>query len=303
MLKNSEGGRLLSRLALVAIATSSFAACGGDDAPREVSLKAMTFNVLCSFCKPAEYGAWADRVPAFADILERHDPDLFGLQELTFPAEVDQILALKSGYAAVYLRNVPSGPLNLDDYPDATIFYRTSRFELRDQGNFWLSPTPDEPWSTGFAEGAQLPRLVTWAKLRELGSGRDLLFVTTHFDNNAPSQDKSAPLLLERTAAAAGTLPTIVVGDFNSEPTTSAYQTLVSGAYRLTNVFDLAQTWSVDTNQQPAPDYDLDSRIDHLFVAGDGAWQSEQWTVDLHVYGDPARYPSDHRPMIATLTF
>ncbi len=59
----------------------------------------------------------------------------------------------------------------------------------------------------------------------------------------------------------------------------------------------------VDSNEKPVPDYDLADRIDHIFVGPNGAgWQVERWVVDLYVYGQMDRYPSDHRAMFAKMT-
>jgi endonuclease/exonuclease/phosphatase family metal-dependent hydrolase len=102
-------------------------------------------------------------------------------------------------------------------------------FEEVEHGFYWLSPTPDEPYSTGFAN-PQLARLVVWARLRALAEDHEFVFATTHFDNNSPSQELSAPLVLERTAALADELPVIMVGDFNSQPVDPAYALLLTGA-------------------------------------------------------------------------
>jgi len=281
----------------------------GPEAKNEVSVTArvMTYNVLCSFCDDA-YDPWEERLLAFKDIFERHDPDLIGLQELTFPEEVTQLLALKNGYAAVFFVGEEAGPLGLVEYPDATIFYRTARFELLEQGFYWLSPTPDVAWSSGFADGLQFPRIVAWARFLEITSQRQLFFATTHFDNNPPSQDKSAPLLLERTEPFDSRMPIIISGDFNSQPYDPAYKILVEGVsgqgFHLVNAFDLAAEWSIDTNQVPAPDYDVAGRIDHLFVAGQAIeWVCPDWTVDMHVYGQNQMYPSDHLAITSELVF
>jgi endonuclease/exonuclease/phosphatase family metal-dependent hydrolase len=276
--------------------------CGGSGPATELTV--MTFNVLCSFCDPA-YDPWDERLPDFGDILARHQPDLVGLQELTWPEEVADVLALQPGFEAVHYRGDEPGPFGLTDYPDAAILFRSERFTLLEKGFYWLSPTPDEPWSTGWADGLQFARIATWARLEERRTGRELVFVTTHFDNNAPNQEHSAPLLLERTAPWAD-LPVIVTGDFNSQPADEAYRILTQGSpgstFRLRNAFDFAASWSVDTNQAPPPDYDPDSRIDHVFTAGDGAdWTCPSWTADLHVYGPGSKYPSDHFPIAARL--
>ncbi|MCA9621275.1 MAG: endonuclease/exonuclease/phosphatase family protein [Myxococcales bacterium] len=264
------------------------------------AMTVMTFNVLCSFCD-STYDPWDDRLGYFADLFSRYDPDLVGLQELAFEAEVDQLgEALGGTHDPLFFENPDNGVV----YPDATIFYRRDRFEVVTRGEFWLSPTPDVPSSNGFAP-PQLPRLVMWAELRDTASHRTFHFATTHFDNNSPSQELSAPLLLER-AAPWMSKPVIIVGDFNSQPADEAYRILVEGSDGhpgLSNTQGLAATWSVEHNQPAEPAYDLDERIDHIFCAPQpDDWSVESWAVDLHTYGPDDRYPSDHWAMAARLT-
>jgi endonuclease/exonuclease/phosphatase family metal-dependent hydrolase len=258
----------------------------------------MTFNILCSFCDDT-YDPWEDRIGYISDTIARHDPDLVGLQELFTGEEVQQLLDLNPEYDALFYTDETT------DYADATIWWRADRYELLESGFYWLSPSPDTPLSVGFSP-PQLPRMVAWAQLRELSSGAELLFVDTHFDNNTPSQELSAPLLLERTQDQAGPLPIIVVGDFNSRPDTPAYAILSGGVapgeFALTNSFDLATSWSVDSNQDPIPPYDPDIRIDHIWVAG-GQWSVPWWVVDTWVYGATDLHTSDHFAMAAELHF
>lgn len=263
------------------------------NAPPPEPLRVMTFNILCFICDPS-YDPWEERLEHFRDVFARHDPDLIGMQELFLPADVQSILdRLPHGYAAI---SYPGGD-GFNPYPDATLFYRTDRFEELEHGFFWLSPTPDEPMTTGFAP-SQLVRLVAWAHLKRLGDGRELLFVTTHVDNNQPSQQLSAPLILERLEPWAAQMPVLVTGDFNSNTTSTAYRILTEGApghdFRLHDAYDLATRHVVDSNQEPVPAYDATHRIDHVFLQG-GDWHCADWTVDLHVYGDHDLFPSDHR--------
>jgi len=274
-----------------------------DTAPAPVTLRVMTFNVLCSFCGGDEFDPWSARLTYFEDLFARHDPDLIGLQELFTPDEVDALLTAASGYEALFFEGI-MGPLMLDFYPDAAILYRADRFTVVESGFYWLSGTPDEPWSAGWAE-SNLPRLVAWAQLRQVDDGRDLYFATTHFDNNPPNQDMSAPLFVERSRAWATEMPVILTGDFNSQPTDPAYATLTAGlgALTLRNAFELSEDWAVDHNQAAEPAWDPIHRIDHIFVAGDAPWRVPTWSVDLHVYGPDERYPSDHFAMVAEIEF
>ena len=273
-----------------------------DVSTADASLTVMTFNVLCFFCDDVEYDPWEDRIGYFTDIFERHQPDLIGLQELLFyEGELEPILAQNPAYSAIYFSDETQDLFK--EYADATILYRTERFEEVEKGFYWLSETPDEPLSGGWAD-SNLPRLVAWAHLRQLSDSTDLYFASTHFDNNPPNQEMSAPLFVERTAEWALQMPAIVVGDFNAKPDSPAYQTLVTPhpelGIQLLNTFDLAPEWAVAANQEPPPPYDPAHRIDHIFVAGDLPWQTTNWIVDMHVYGPESRYPSDHFAVVST---
>ncbi len=266
---------------------------GGPAVPALGPWRVMTFNVMCSSCTPDGFEPWDLRVPHMGDTIRRHDPDLLGTQELFTGAEVEELEAELPGYTSVWFAK-PT-PDNLD-YADAAIFYRTELFEEVEHGFYWLSPKPDTAYSTGFA-APQLPRLVVWARLRALAEDYELVFATTHFDNNAPSQELSAPVVLERTAALGDELPVIMVGDYNSQTNDLAYEILTTGVDgsgpRFEDAFALSEQWRQDTNLDPAPQYDPASRIDHVFVAG-APWTASDWAVDQWGYGPTMMYTSDH---------
>ena len=54
------------------------------------------------------------------------------------------------------------------------------KFELLEQGTFWLSPAsavPSKGWD------AALPRICTWGQFRDKGTGFVFYFFNTHFDH------------------------------------------------------------------------------------------------------------------------
>ncbi len=282
---------------------------GGDAAvaPDPESLRVLNYNVMCSFCKNSDHPdweqKWAARVPWLRDVLARHDADIIGTQELQAfglkegdPDEFEQLLP--PGYDNYYYRTKAGDTLDID-YPDAATAWRTSRFTGLESGEFWLSPTPDKAFSSGFGKGAQLPRLVVWVRLHDKLSDRDVIVVNTHFDNNSPSQEKSAPLFLERLAPLAVKAPLIIVGDFNSRPNSVAYAKLVGGEPKLTDTYneavdklDATPENVVLTNVTPAPFWDVKDRIDHIYF--NGGFSVQRWKVDLYRYGDKVQAPSDH---------
>ncbi len=290
-------GRAYCRIGL-ALAALLCVGCGTEDAEPEMAAQpigVMTFNVLCSFCD-GSYDPWIERLDYIGDVFKRHDPDLIGVQELTpIGNDVEQILEQAPGYKALYFDGDPI-------YPDALILYRSERYELKERGDYWLSPTPDKPYTAGFADGAQFNRLVVWGIFEDKTTGDRLYFANTHFDNNTPSQEKSAPLLKERTAPHVDDQPVLVVGDFNSKPDSKAYGILTdaTGGFSLKNSHDRSRTVSAESNLTAPPAYPFETHIDHIFTAGAAdAWDVEQWTVDQYVYGDDDKFPSDHYPIYA----
>ena len=290
---SSTGADASSGAGTTAPTTGGDSSTGAPVVPPLGPWRIMTFNVMCSSCAPGGFEDWDARVPYTGDTVLRHDPDLIGFQELFNAEEVGEIEAQLPGYTTIWFAAQNPGDL---DYADATIAYRTSMFAEVEHGFYWLSPTPDTPYSNGFA-APQLPRLVVWARLRALAEGHEFVFATTHFDNNTPSQELSAPLVLARTAALADELPVIMVGDYNSDPADPAYAILTQGVDgegpRFADAFVLAADWRADSNREPKPAYDPALRIDHVFLAG-APWQARDWVVDQWGYGPTLHYTSDH---------
>ncbi len=280
----------------------------GADTPDPESLRVLNYNVMCSFCKNSAHPDWVQdwksRVPWLLDVMTRHDADIIGTQELQAigiatgaPDEFGQILP--PGYETFYYRHKPGDLLDLD-YPDAAIAWRSARFAKVSDGSFWLSPTPETAFSTGFDKGGQLPRLVVWVRLHDKLGKRDVTIVNTHFDNNSPSQDLSAPLLLERLLPLAKETPLVVMGDFNAAPASTAYAKLVGGSPALSaaqpalvDSFNVAKAGKGPvSNVEPVPTWVEAERIDHVFVHG--SFTIDRWVVDLWRYGDKIQAPSDH---------
>ena len=99
-----------------------------------------TFNLRMDTEKDG-VNAWPNRKEMVKGLIRFHDFDIFGTQE-GFKHMLDGIAEL-DGYAYI--------GAGRDDGEDAgehsAIFYKTSRFDLLDKGNFWFSETPDVPVS------------------------------------------------------------------------------------------------------------------------------------------------------------
>ncbi len=280
--------------------------------PDALELTVMTYNILCYFCDTVNYDPWEDRIGYHRETFVRHNPDLIGIQELFQLEDLDQLLEPNPEYEAIYY--VDDGEGIFDTYTDAAIFYKKDRFDVVETGFYWLSDDPDTPF-TGFSseeeqgsrKASAFWRMVAWAVFTDRASGKDFYFSTTHFDNNTPHQEQSAPIALSYIQPYAERMPVVFVGDYNSKPDTIAYGLLTEGVegsdFSLVNSFDLAEQWSVSSNLEPTPEYDPNDRIDHIFLQGPSDWTVSSWVVDMTSYGESGRYASDHFAMIATLRY
>ncbi len=252
-------------------------------------LKVMTFNVRYASDEGAQ--RWAVRRPVMVELIRRAAPDVIGTQEL-LQRQGDDIVAALPGYRW-FGRDRRGG--HADEHMG--IFYRTDRLTLIDQGDFWLSDTPEVVGSQSW--GTDLPRLASWAVFETKGAEpHRFLFVDTHLphrDQDGEARDKAARLILSRLPDLAKGLPLVLAGDMNARPDTAAYRTF-AGA--------LTDAWgSAKRREGPVLTFHdftgtPDRRIDYLFLRG---FKADTVTTDTYHQGKV--YPSDHFPIEATLTF
>lgn len=255
----------------------------------QVDLNVATYNLRYDNPNDGK-NVWPARRDAMRALVRYHDFDLWGTQE-GLENQLKDLDAL-GDYARV--------GVGRDDGKDAgehsAIFYRSARLALEDHGDFWLSATPDKP-SMGW-DARCCKRIATWARLRDKPSGQLFVVLNAHFDHEGEiARRESAQLLVQRGRALAGSLPLIVMGDFNSTPDSTAFAT-VNAALRdaksisLTPPYGPAATFNDFDVAKPARE-----RIDYIFL-------SPQWQVLRYaVLTDSveARYPSDHFPVVTRL--
>jgi len=270
---------------LVLLAVSLGVGVDHPMAAEPMDLNVVTFNVLVDLGKSGDVPIWKNRRELCVEVLREVDPDLIGLQE-PLPRQVEYILDQMSDYAAVH---------DPDGFTDATLLYRTSRFEKLEEGQWWLSPTPEKR-STGF--GNFLPRLLVWVKLKEKDSGRELYFFNTHFDNSRPSQTKMAELCEQKMKPFMKSgLPLIFVGDFNTDQNRGDYPRLTSNGWR--DAYVVSKYASGDGRDDNITTFrGSQKRIDHIFFYGEGITPLEWERLESP---DPEVPLSDHFPVFARL--
>jgi endonuclease/exonuclease/phosphatase family metal-dependent hydrolase len=263
--------------------------------------RVMTFNIRFDNAADGE-DRWDRRKDFLVDTIRKADPDLLGTQE---------VVAHQGDYLVEQLKDYASVGTGRDDGKRkgeaSTIFFRTSRYELVDSGQSWLSETPDVVGSVGW--DAALPRIVTWAVLRDRGDGYSLLYANTHFDHRGEkARLESAKLLrtlLARIAAAhpdtAGSI--ILSGDFNCTESSPGYAALTSPkpeGFGFTDVFRAVHpTRAADeASFHGFKGKREGQRIDWILVSSN--WKSAEAAID-HADRD-GRFPSDHFPVVVEVS-
>ncbi len=248
---------------------------------------ALSYNIR--FDNPADgEDAWPLRREFLAAQIHFHHPDVFGIQEGLHR----QLVYLQEALPAYQYVGV-----GRDDGAQAgeysALFFKTERFDAVQSGTFWLSPTPDRV-SKGW--DAALPRICTWARLKDRLSGDTLFALNTHFDHmGATARLESARLLLQFIQKNnTGNLPVMLMGDFNCTPDEAPYAVLTESLSDAKNVsaqphFGPDGTFNGFDFSKP-----VKKRIDFIFV-------SKKIKVLQHAIlsdNKGCRYPSDHLPVL-----
>ncbi|CAF4968406.1 unnamed protein product, partial [Rotaria sp. Silwood1] len=108
------------------------------------SFRVMTYNIRWDVVEDGQ-NQWNLRKDRLISLIRYRKPDIFGVQE----ALPHQMVDLRMAFPAFGWYGV-----GRDDGKNAgefsAIFYRSNRFEILDNGTFWLSETPGIPGSIGW---------------------------------------------------------------------------------------------------------------------------------------------------------
>lgn len=227
---------------------------------------------------------WEARRERLANQVSAWAPDVLGLQEPYRP-QLDYLLRTLPEYEAV---GVGRGD-GVDAGEFCAILYRRDRFRADGGGTFWLSEEPETAGS--MAWGARHPRICTWVRLVERGTGASFSLYNVHLDHESQTaREKGIETLLERLPRSG---PVVVVGDFNATPDNPAVVRVGAASPALTSALaaDAEGTFHGFTGVAP------DGPIDYVFTSPE--WQIVSARVRP---GNGARpFPSDHFPVSAVL--
>ncbi|MDR3142704.1 MAG: endonuclease/exonuclease/phosphatase family protein [Tannerellaceae bacterium] len=177
---------------------------------QQLNLNVATYNLRMDTPRDGK-NSWVYRKEMVKGLIRFHDFDIFGTQE-GFIHQINDILEVEA------YDYVGAGR---DDGKDggehSAIFYKKGRFTVLDEGNYWLSETPDVPGKGWDATCCN--RICSWAKFREKATGKEFYFFNVYYDHEGKeARRQSSHLMLSRIKAIAGNAPVFCTGDFNATP-------------------------------------------------------------------------------------
>lgn len=261
--------------------------CGGcGNREKDVEIKYISYNIRYANTSDGD-NAWDIRKPATKEMIEREQPDVFGLQE----ALIGQLQYIDSNFPQ-YSRVGVGRDDGKEEGEFMAVYYRSDKFKLLENGNFWLSETPDE-CSMGW--DAACRRIVTWAKLKDKETGKVFYAFNTHLDHvGEVAREQSILLIVKKIdeIVKKDKAPVFLSGDFNSNVNSAIFDPLKS---------IMKDSRAILPESEWIPTYNNfgngnDAMIDYIFYKNAEVQDFKTLNGD---YGKP--YISDHYPVMATM--
>ena len=170
---------------------------------------------------------------------------------------------------------------------------RKDAFEVIGFESVWLSPTPYEAGSR-YPDQSPCPRICTMLYLRHRESNQRMRVYDLHLDHiseEAKVLGMQAALDFVDSYNAKEPLPTVILGDFNAEPTSDVISMVNARGDLIDVTADIPFTFH-DYGRQ-------ELKIDYIFLSptlADRVISVERWTDE-----QAGIYLSDHYPVCATL--
>ncbi len=297
------------------------------------SIRVMSFNIRYASAGDG-VDAWenADQLPDRRDVviglITDKQPHIVGFQE----AQNNQITDLHNmlpNYYALESQGISGGQREY-----AAFAYDTNVLSLLDSGVFSLGNSPGgsywnnapgvpfDPYDYFPDMGLAFPRIAMWGRFFWKSTGQEFMFYTTHFDFNNTPQRNSSSLIIDDSKVRNDRMPlsplSIVVGDFNSSQNNDDWKIFTGSLTNNGVTGDFTDAWwTVHNSWSDAGTFHgfaggtqpPDKRID--WVLSRGGFLAESMEI-VNTYAMSTNipsgnthnlYPSDHYPVMATLSF
>lgn len=259
------------------------------NAESQTSVKVMTYNIRWDNPDDGEDN-WHNRKEALSSFIAGEKPDFIGLQE----ALEGQLEYLKN-YSGSYNHIGVGRDDGIAEGEFSPVLFDSSKWELIEFQNKWLSTTPD---SVSRGWDAACNRVVSQGIFKNKESGEEVLIMNTHFDHVGEMARKgSAELIINWVKDNEDIKDIILLGDFNFNPTNPLYKILTSelndSRKKTANIYED----NIGTFNGFKLDGPFTNRIDFVFTKKDMNIVSYQ-NIEIRVNG---RQISDHFPIIVDI--
>ena len=259
----------------------------------------MCFNIRFDTDRDGD-DKWDNRKGDVVGMIKEYNPIILGTQEVLINQR--DYIRNELNYQCVGVGRVDGN----DDGEFNPIYYQKGEIHCIESGTFWLSRSPYSPGSK--IESSSLPRICTWAKFEEFNCQSIFYVFNTHLDHTSSSaRMEQSTILLEQISKIAGLYPSILMGDFNSEPSSLVYKTFKNSYYEDTK--DIASTSDVIHGDllsftgfhSPLSSNSIPKgmcHIDYIFVSG---FICKKWEQIIKLRNNGRAF-SDHRPLLVKVS-
>lgn len=256
------------------------------------SFKVGTFNVR--YDNRSDSGnLWVNRAPAVANLIRYHDFDVFGVQE-ALKNQLNDISTALPEYAR-YGKGRDDGK---EAGEHSVIYYKKDMFKLLKSGDFWLSATPEVPGKGWDATCCN--RIASWVQLENVKSKKKFYLFNVHFDHQGVvARKESGKLMIQKIKEIAGNNPVLLTGDFNGGRESEWYQTIANSGIVRDSYTDVKFPYENNSSTNGFRVPRGMGVIDHIFMSKQ--FSASKWGILTDTYF--GKYPSDHFPVAATVTF
>lgn len=258
-------------------------------------LRIMSYNVRRRGKEKRSELRWKNRLPLVSTLIKRINPDIFGLQEPTSSQMSDLNQALPEYHS--FGKGRGTSWLGRGANEHTPIFYKKNRFELLSYGTFSISSHQGRwmPWhakTTGW-----LPRICTWGKFKDKKTGKILYLYNTHLDHMYHIAQLNGLTEIKKHLPSDPNALVLITGDFNA-PFSSDMQHILP---TFQTARQLAQTVIGPLETRTGWDNSELKHIDHILLNNISRVRVPLFQVITKQANEP--YPSDHRPIVADLSF
>jgi endonuclease/exonuclease/phosphatase family metal-dependent hydrolase len=270
----------------------------------ETNIKTATYNVLhggSAGWLGAKEGNWLKRKQGVCNIIKNIKADIYGLQEVVNDNnqfnDIKEALPKygyvglpRSTYTGEKLWQYVTAAAATDEYNP--IFYNKETMELIDNGTFGINANASTHLKL-------LPRICTWAHLKEKATEKDFFTYNTHLDNaDENNRIAQVKVVLNDIHQRCNNKPVILMGDLNTTFTGDMQKTLSESGFTHARIVAKEADQGITTHLKKGKPFE----IDHMLVKP--VKPNNAFNIKTYkVCGERSEDTSDHNPVCMNFSF